>query len=167
MSVVSATGRRPIWPNGWRSRVSRLTPSRRGSSIPAFRWPSNWHACMRLRLRRSSATRTEIKCARSSMNSVVLPIMQLWQGYNGMGKSEEIPGEKGNEILRQMREDTGSKKHLDQRKLRAKAALRRAVEERDEQTFLAALTELGIDPESKVGRAYLQDLRQLPADRYY
>jgi len=84
-----------------------------------------------------------------------------------MGKSEEIPGEKGNEILRQMREDTGSKKHLDQRKLRAKAALRRAVEERDEQTFLAALTELGIDPESKVGRAYLQDLRQLPADRYY
>jgi hypothetical protein len=26
-----------------------------------------------------------------------------------MGKNEEIPSEKGNEILRQMREDTGSK----------------------------------------------------------
>ena len=83
-----------------------------------------------------------------------------------MGKSEDIPDEKGNEILRQMREDTGSKKHLDQRKLRAKAALRRAVEERDRQAFLAALMELGIDPESKVGQAYLQDFSQLPADRY-
>jgi hypothetical protein len=31
-----------------------------------------------------------------------------------MGKSEDIPDEKANEILRQMREDTGSKKHLDQ-----------------------------------------------------
>ncbi|MGD0293132.1 MAG: hypothetical protein ABSB30_04700 [Terracidiphilus sp.] len=83
-----------------------------------------------------------------------------------MGKDEEIPGEKGDEILRQMREDTGSKKHLDQRKLRAKAALRRAVEERDRQAFIAALMELGIDPESKVGREYLQDFRQLPVDRY-
>jgi hypothetical protein len=83
-----------------------------------------------------------------------------------MGKDEEIPGEKGDEILRQMREDTGSKKHLDQRKLRAKAALRRAVEERDRQAFIAALMELGIDTESKVGREYLQDFRQLPVDRY-
>ena len=31
-----------------------------------------------------------------------------------MGKNEESPGEKANEILRQMREDAGSKKHLDQ-----------------------------------------------------
>ncbi len=84
-----------------------------------------------------------------------------------MGKSEEVPGEKGSEILRQMREETGSKKHLNQRMLRAKAALRRAVEERNEQAFSAALKELGIDPESKVGRAHLQDFRQLPADRYY
>jgi hypothetical protein len=83
-----------------------------------------------------------------------------------MRKKEEVLDGKGNEILRQMREDAGSKKHLDQRKLRAKEALRRAVEERDEQAFITALTELGIDPESKVGRTYLQNLRQLPADRY-
>ena len=100
------------------------------------------------------------------MNSVVLPIMQLWQGYNGMGKSEEIPGEKGNEILRQMREDTGSKKHLDQQKLRAQAALKKAVDARDEQAFVAALTVLGINPESEVGRAHLRGFRQLPAKRY-
>ncbi|MGA3370241.1 MAG: hypothetical protein ABSC48_00600 [Terracidiphilus sp.] len=40
-------------------------------------------------------------------------IMQLWRGYNRMGKSEHVSDAKGNEILRQMREDTGSKKHLD------------------------------------------------------
>jgi hypothetical protein len=39
-----------------------------------------------------------------------------------MHNKEGIPSEKANEILRQMREDTGSKKHLDQLKLRAQAA---------------------------------------------
>jgi hypothetical protein len=83
-----------------------------------------------------------------------------------MGKSEEIPGEKGSEILRQMREDTGSRKHLDQQKLRAQAALQRAVDARDELAFAAALTALGIDPEGEVGRAHLRSFRQLPAKRY-
>jgi hypothetical protein len=45
-----------------------------------------------------------------------------------MDKNKEIPGKKGNEILRQMREDTGSKTHLDQQKLRAQAALKRAID---------------------------------------
>jgi len=51
--------RRPILPSGWRSRASRSTPSRRASSTPACRWPSNWRACLRPPSRRSSATRTE------------------------------------------------------------------------------------------------------------
>jgi NAD(P)H-nitrite reductase large subunit len=80
-----------------------------------------------------------------------------------MGKSENIPDETGSEILRQMREDTGSKKHLDQLKLKAQAALRRAVDARDEQAFAAALIALGIDPESESGRAHLRGFRQLPA----
>jgi len=83
-----------------------------------------------------------------------------------MGESGENPGGKGSEILRQMREDTGSKKHLDQQKLRAQAALQRAVDARDESAFKAALTALGIDPEGEVGRAHLRGFRQLPAKRY-
>ena len=99
------------------------------------------------------------------MGCVVLPILVM-QGYNWMGMNEEIPGEKGNEILRQMREETGSKKHLDQLKLRAQAALRKAVDARDEQAFAAALTALGIDPESESGRAHLRGFRQLPVKLY-
>jgi len=83
-----------------------------------------------------------------------------------MGKSEEIPGEKGSEILRQLREDTGSKKHLDQQKLRAQAALQKAVDARDERAFAATLTTLGIDPESEIGRAHLRGFRQLPVKLY-
>jgi hypothetical protein len=83
-----------------------------------------------------------------------------------MDKNEEIPSEKGNEILRQMREDTGSKKHLDQLKLRAQTALQRAVDARDETAFSAALAALGIDPEGEVGRAHLRGFRQLPVKRY-
>jgi hypothetical protein len=83
-----------------------------------------------------------------------------------MGTSEDVPDGKGSEILRQMREDTGSKKHLDQQKLRAYAALQRAVDARDEQAFAAALTALGINPEGEVGRAHLRGFRQLPAKRY-
>lgn len=83
-----------------------------------------------------------------------------------MGKNEEYPGEKANEILRQMREDTGSKKHLDQIKLRAGKALSKAVDARDEDAFVAALGVLGINPESAAGRAHLQGFRQLPPKRY-
>jgi hypothetical protein len=82
-----------------------------------------------------------------------------------MPKEESRP-EKGNEILRQMREDTGSKKHLDQQKLSAEFALRRAIEARDEQVFVAALTALGIEPASESGQAHLRGFRQLPANRY-
>jgi hypothetical protein len=83
-----------------------------------------------------------------------------------MGKSEDIPDEKANEILRQMREDTGSKKHLDQQKIRAQTALRRAIDARDEQAFVTALAALGINPESEAGRAHLRGFRQLPVKRY-
>lgn len=83
-----------------------------------------------------------------------------------MGRNEEIPGDQGNEILRQMREDTGSKKHLDQLKLRAQKALSKAVDARDEDAFAAALCALGIDPGSATGRAHLQGFRQLPPKRY-
>jgi hypothetical protein len=83
-----------------------------------------------------------------------------------MHNKEGIPGVKGNEILRQMREDTGSKKHLDQQKLRAQAALKRAVDARDELAFAAALAALGIDSESEAGRTHLRGFRQLPANRY-
>ena len=83
-----------------------------------------------------------------------------------MHNKEGIPGEKANEILRQMREDTGSKKHLDQQKLRAQAALRKAVDARDEMAFAEALTALGIDPESEAGRVHLLGFRQLPVKHY-
>ena len=83
-----------------------------------------------------------------------------------MGKNEEIAGEKGNEILRQMREDTGSKKRLDQIKLRAQTALQRAVDARDETAFSAALAALGIDPEGEAERSHLRGFRQLPVKRY-
>ena len=83
-----------------------------------------------------------------------------------MGMNEEFPGEKANRILRQMREDTGSKKHLDQQKLRAQTALRRVIDARDEQAFAEALIALGIDPESEAGRAHLRGFQQLPAKRY-
>ena len=88
------------------------------------------------------------------------------KGPTSCEKTKAPPTNRGNEILRQMREDTGSKKHLDQQKLRAQAALGRAVDARDEQAFTAALSALGIDPESSVGRAHLQGFRQLPPKRY-
>jgi len=80
--------------------------------------------------------------------------------------NEELPDGKGSEILRQMREDTGSKKHLDQLKLRAQKALSKAVDARDEDAFMAALGVLGINPESATGRAHLQGFRHLPPKRY-
>ena len=83
-----------------------------------------------------------------------------------MGTIEDMPEDKGNELLRQMREDTGSKKHLDQQKLRAQKALQKAMDARDEQAFAAALAALGIDPEGEAGRAHLQGFRRLPAKRY-
>jgi len=75
-------------------------------------------------------------------------------------------GEKSAEILRQMRADTQSKKHLDDQKIRAQAALKRAIEARDESAFLAALIALGIEPGSDAGKAHLRGFRQLPESRY-
>jgi hypothetical protein len=83
-----------------------------------------------------------------------------------MGKNQENLDDKGNEILRQMREDSGSKKHLDPTKLRAQKALSKAVDARDEAAFAAALRALGIDPESAAGRAHLQGFRRLPQKHY-
>ena len=83
-----------------------------------------------------------------------------------MAMSKDVPDDKASEILRQMREDAGSKKHLDQQKVRAQAALVRAVEARDEQAFVAALAELGIDPGGEAGRAHLRGFRQLPSKHY-
>jgi hypothetical protein len=83
-----------------------------------------------------------------------------------MGMNEEPADEKANQILRQMREDTGSRKHLDQQKLRAQTALRKAIDARDEQAFAAALTAMGIDSDSEAGRAHLRGFRQLPAKCY-
>jgi len=90
------------------------------------------------------------------------------QGFRTMNKrsGQERPDEKGSEILRQMREDSAAKKHLDQQKIRAGAALQRAIEARDEQAFLSALASLGVDPESAAGKAHLQGFRQLPRKRY-
>jgi hypothetical protein len=82
------------------------------------------------------------------------------------GKEEEHPEGKGTEILRQMRDDAIQKKHLDQQKLRASAALQRAIEGRDEEAFISALVSLGIDPKSAAGKAHLQGFRQLPRKRY-
>jgi hypothetical protein len=64
-----------------------------------------------------------------------------------------------------MREGTGSKKHLDLQKLRAESAMRRAVEARNEQAFVDALTALGIDPASEVGKTHLNRFSQLPPKR--
>ena len=82
-----------------------------------------------------------------------------------MGREEDRRQGKGEEILRQLREDAGSKKHLDQQKIRAAAALRRAIEARDEQAFAEALMSLGIDPGSEEGRVHLQGFRQLGRNR--
>jgi len=82
------------------------------------------------------------------------------------GKEEEPPEGKGTDILRQMREDSTAKKHLDQQKIRASAALQRAIEARDEQAFLSALAALGVDSDSAAGKAHLHAFRQLPRKRY-
>ena len=83
-----------------------------------------------------------------------------------MGINEALPDGKGSEILRQMREDTGSKKHLDLIKLRAQKALSKALDARDEDAFATALRALGIDPLSATGQAHLQGFRRLPPKRY-
>jgi len=77
--------------------------------------------------------------------------------------ASEVPGDA---ILRQMREDTGKKKHLDQQKLRAQSALQRAIDARDEAAFAEAPSALGIEPKSQIGQAHMQSFRQLPAKRY-
>ena len=82
-----------------------------------------------------------------------------------MGREEDRRQGKGEEILRQLREDAGSKKHLDQQKIRAAAALRRAIEARDEQAFVEALMSLGIDPDSEAGRTHLLAFHQLGRNR--
>ena len=89
----------------------------------------------------------------------------LW-GHQGMPNDEDQSQEKGREILRHMREGNASKKHLNQLKVRAEAALRRAVEARDEDAFLAALSSLGIDPASEAGQMHLRGFRKLGGKRY-
>jgi hypothetical protein len=83
-----------------------------------------------------------------------------------MSEEPDASKEKGNEILRQLREDTGSKRHLDQRIIRARAALQRAIEKRKREEYLTALAELGIDLNSEDGKRYLRDFDRLPSDRY-
>jgi hypothetical protein len=73
---------------------------------------------------------------------------------------------KASEILRQMREDTSQKQHQDKETLRARAALRRAIDARNREAYLLALVELGIDLESTEGKAYLRDFDRLPRNRY-
>jgi len=82
-----------------------------------------------------------------------------------MREDDKATGIQGSEILTQMREDTGSRKHLDSQKLRAEAAMRRAVEARNEEAFVDALTALGIDPASDIGKTHLNRFRQLPPKR--
>ena len=81
-------------------------------------------------------------------------------------REKEDAGEKGEEILRQMRDDKKPKKHLDQQKIRAEKALRRAIESGDEEAFLTALSALGIETESEAGKTHLRGFRQLRGNRY-
>jgi hypothetical protein len=74
--------------------------------------------------------------------------------------------QKAKEILKQMREDSSSKQHQDQAKIRAKAALRRAIDARNRDAYVIALFELGIDIESDQGKQYLRDFERLPSNRY-
>jgi hypothetical protein len=83
-----------------------------------------------------------------------------------MANARDDPDGKSAEILRQMREETARKRHLDQQRLRAQAALRRAIEARDESAFVAALTALGIDPASEEGRAHPAGFQRLHGRRY-
>jgi len=53
-----------------------------------------------------------------------------------MRDEEKGSGIKGSEILQQMHADAGSKKHLDQLKIRAEAAMKRAIEARNETAFV-------------------------------
>jgi hypothetical protein len=78
-----------------------------------------------------------------------------------MAKEEDPSKEKAAEILRTIREESAGKKHLDPSKIKARAALRRAIEMHDEDAFSRALGDLGIDPESEVGKKHLQGFRQL------
>ena len=82
-----------------------------------------------------------------------------------MQKEDDRPDEKVIEIRRQMREEMHPKKHLDQQKIRAELALRRAVDARDEQAFIAALAALDIGSESEIGKAHVHRFRQLPPKR--
>jgi hypothetical protein len=82
-----------------------------------------------------------------------------------MKEKEAGSAHKGMEILRQMREGTTLKRHLDQQKLRAEESVRRAIQNRDEQAYREALIELGIDLESDLGKAHLNKFRQLPPKR--
>jgi hypothetical protein len=72
-----------------------------------------------------------------------------------------MPNDKGKDILRQMREDVSPKQHLDQKKIRARAALALAVQNRDKKAFTAALIELKIDPDGKEGTAHLREFDNL------
>jgi hypothetical protein len=93
-------------------------------------------------------------------------ISTFWgEEMNAMRTKEESPEEKGSQILRQMREETGSKKHLDSLMLRAQRALQKAVDARDEDAFVVALAALGIDPNSDAGKIHLQGFRNLPMKR--
>jgi hypothetical protein len=83
-----------------------------------------------------------------------------------MHEEIDVLQQKANEILKQMREDTSRKQHQDQGKIRARTALRRAIEARNKEAYLIALVELGIDLESNEGKAYLRDFERLPRNRY-
>jgi len=82
-----------------------------------------------------------------------------------MRDEEKGSGIKGSEILQQMHADAGSKKHLDQLKIRAEAAMKRAIEARNETAFVEALAALGIDATSEDGRMHVSRFRQLPPKR--
>jgi hypothetical protein len=83
-----------------------------------------------------------------------------------MREEPEALKQKADEILKQMRADTSSKQHQDQAKIRARAALRRAIDARNRDAYVIALFELGIDIESKEGKQHLRDFEKLPRNSY-
>jgi hypothetical protein len=82
-----------------------------------------------------------------------------------MPKEEDRSKDKAAEILREMREGTAVKKHLDRQKLRIEEAVRLAIQKRDEEAYCAALIDLGVDLESPEGKEHIAKFRQLPPRR--
>jgi hypothetical protein len=74
-----------------------------------------------------------------------------------------MPEDKGKEILRQMREDTGSKRYIDQEKEQLRKDADRVIHSGTLDEFREILRRAGVDPESARGKLLIDRLITLGA----